>query len=393
MKDDATKTSSASEKMTPEDARKRLVRHADMVPERVAFIDCKMPGSDKKENYSLIGPGVTQSKDQKVALSEPHGFSLGVAAMPPGTTNNLHIHYTAEVFMIYKGTWLFRWGANGKDGEVIGNAGDIVSMPTWIFRGFSNVGDTDGWIFTALGEDDTGGIIWHPSILKVAAEHGLYLTRDNMMVDTSAGQAKPADEDLIDPMDDASIAELRRYSVEEMQQRLVASGDRQWSDRALLDAALPGHGARVAPVLGNGITQDRDHATPIPEPHGLSIDWLGIPAGGKVGRHRIAEKQVLIVFKGSVEVTLDGIDGPISQTVESQCLFSFPSHVWREIKSVGDDEAQVVLMTAGDHRKRIEWSDEIVKAAAGKGLAIDHNGYVAKLSLLPQSRRVALAEG
>jgi hypothetical protein len=49
-------------------------------------------------------------------------------------------------------------------------------------------------------------------------------------------------------------------------------------------------------------------------------------------------------------------------------------------------------MTAGDHRKRIEWSTEIVKAAAEADLAIDHNGYVARLRLLPQSRRVALAE-
>lgn len=93
--------------MSDAESQRRLVRRKDMVAERVAFIDCKMPGSHLKENYSLIGPGVTQSKDQKVNLSEPHGFCLGVAAMPAGITNNLHIHYTAEVFMIFKGTWLF----------------------------------------------------------------------------------------------------------------------------------------------------------------------------------------------------------------------------------------------------------------------------------------------
>ncbi len=186
--------------VSAEESRRRLVRREDMVAERVAFIDCKMPGSHLKENYSLIGPGVTQSKDQKVSLSEPHGFSLGVAAMPAGITNNLHIHYTAEVFMIYKGKWVFRWGADGKDGEIVGTAGDVVSIPTWIFRGFSNVGDDDGWIFTALGGDDTGGILWHPGILEVAAQHGLYLTRENMMVDTQTGAPKPAVEDLIEPM-------------------------------------------------------------------------------------------------------------------------------------------------------------------------------------------------
>ena len=125
-----------------------------------------MKGSDRKENYSLIGVGVTQSEDQVVNLQEPHGFSLGVAAMPPGVVNNLHVHYTAEVFMIFKGRWLFRWGANGDEGTIIGEPGDVLSIPTWIFRGFSNVGDDDGWIFSALGGDETGGLIWHPSILR-----------------------------------------------------------------------------------------------------------------------------------------------------------------------------------------------------------------------------------
>lgn len=385
MKDDIS--GAAPSTLTPEQARGRLVNRSDMVPERVAFIDCKMPGSDRKENYSLIGPGVTQSKEQKVALSEPHGFSLGVAAMPPGTTNNLHVHYTAEVFMIYKGTWLFRWGADGKDGEIIGRAGDIVSLPTWIFRGFSNVGEEDGWIFTALGGDETGGIIWHPSILKIAAEHGLYLTRDNMMVDTTKGDPKPADDELLEVIDDASIAEFRHYSVEEMTRRLVPAADRAWSGHALLDSALPGHGAQIAPVIGHGVTQDRDQATPIAEPHGLSIDWLRLPAGGKVGRHRLAETQALIVFSGSIEVVVDGPDGPIATKVEAQSLYSVPAGIWRDVRS--SDGAEVVLMIAGDHRKRIEWSPEIVRGAAAMGLGIDHNGYVAKLALLPRSLRSA----
>ena len=113
------------------DATARLIKRSDMVACKLAFIDCKMPGSTAKENYSLIGAGVTQSADQVVNITEPHGFSLGVAAMPPGTTNNLHVHYTAEVFMIYSGTWVFRWGADGKDGEIIGTVGDVVSIPTW----------------------------------------------------------------------------------------------------------------------------------------------------------------------------------------------------------------------------------------------------------------------
>ena len=54
-----------------------------------------LPGSHLKQNYSLIGPGVTQSSEQIVNIHEPHGFNIGAAAMPKGVTNNLHLHFTA----------------------------------------------------------------------------------------------------------------------------------------------------------------------------------------------------------------------------------------------------------------------------------------------------------
>jgi len=373
--------------LSPKDAAKRVVRRAGMVPERVAFIDCKMPGSHLKENYSLIGPGVTQSKEQKIALSEPHGFSLGVAAMPAGITNNLHIHYTAEVFMIYKGTWKFRWGANGDEGEVIGHAGDVVSIPTWIFRGFTNVGDTEGWIFTALGADETGGIIWHPSILENAAKHGLYLTRENMMVDTAAGAAKPADDDLMEPMSESQIKSLRKYTFEEMAKQVVFAKNRIFSSKALLDSAIPGHGGQLAPILGNGLTEDRDHAPTIMNPHGMSLEWGRIPEGGQIGPFSIDEKQAMIVFNGSVDVCQDPSKPDEVQTVGEQDLYSFPGNTWRTLRATRGHSAEFVLMTAGDHKKRIKWSDEIVQKATKLGLAIDHNGYVADLNLLPYETR------
>lgn len=376
--------------LAPEKSATRVVRRAGMVAERVAFIDCKMPGSHLKENYSLIGPGVTQSKEQKVALSEPHGFSLGVAAMPAGITNNLHIHYTAEVFMIYKGTWKFRWGADGDEGEVIGKAGDIVSIPTWIFRGFTNVGEDEGWIFTALGADETGGIIWHPKILANAAKHGLYLTRDNMMVDTADGHEKPADEDLMEPMSPAQIASLRKYTVAEMSQQMVPAKDRNWSGDALLDSALKGHGGQIAPVLGNGLSEDRNHAPKIMNPHGMSLEWGRIPEGGQIGPFSIAEKQAMIVFSGSVDVAQDPDQPDVVQTVAVQDLYSFPENTWRSLRATPGQAAEFVLMTAGDHRKRITWAPEIIKAATKADRAMDHNGYVADLNLLPYDVRKKL---
>ena len=65
--------------VTPDEIVRRTVRHADWVPCKAAFIDCRTPGSDRKDNYSFIGPGVTQNSGQHVNLREPHGFNLGAA--------------------------------------------------------------------------------------------------------------------------------------------------------------------------------------------------------------------------------------------------------------------------------------------------------------------------
>ena len=237
--------------LTQEEAQRRLVRPEDRVSCSVAFIDCKLPGSHLKQNYSFIGPGVTQSASQVVNIPEPHGFNIGAAAMPKGVTNNLHLHFTAEVFLIHEGSWRFRWGANGEH-QAEFSAPAILSIPTWIFRGFTNVSPTDtcGMVFTVLGGNNTGGIIWHPSILDAAREYGLYLSRDNMLIDVEAGGKTPDDADLLQPLGVEHIAALRDYSIEEMSQRAVTGEQRTWSANALLDSVLPGHGGELAPVIG-----------------------------------------------------------------------------------------------------------------------------------------------
>jgi quercetin dioxygenase-like cupin family protein len=369
--------------ITPDEAETRLIKRSDYVSCSVAFIDCKTPGSHLKENYSLIGPGVTSSADQVINLREPHGFNIGAAAMPNGITNNLHIHFTAEVFMCFKGEWKFRWGPNGDDGEIVGKAGDIVSVPTWIFRGFTNVGPDDGWLFTALGGDDTGGIIWHPSIISGAAQYGLYLSKSNMLIDTGKGVQKPDDRDLITPMTAEEIAKLRRYSVDEMRQRVVTRSERPWSADALLDSCLEGHRSEMAPAIGYGIGQDRNQAPKITNPHGFSIEWLKLPPGQSVSRFRLDAKQVLIAFSGSSAITLNEPGSEVELPLNAWDTASIPGSAWRSIRNVSDSDAEIVVITAGDGRKVPEWAPEVLEAVAAKGRAVDKSGFIAPASLLP----------
>jgi quercetin dioxygenase-like cupin family protein len=377
--------------VTAADARRRHVRAEDLAPCSLAFIDCKKPGSHLKQNFSIIGAGVTQSADQVVNLAEPHGFQIGAAGMPGGITNNLHIHYTAEVFMVFEGDWVFRWGDQGKDGEIPGGPLTIVSVPTWIFRGFSNTGTgtEPQLVFTTLGGDDTGGIIWHPDIVKEAGTFGLYLTKDNMLVDTAAGAKKPADGDLYPLISDSDRAALRRYSVEEMRKRIVTASDRKWSTQPFLCSVLPGHAVELAPLIGNGVSEDRNAAPPITNPHGFSMEWLRLAPGQSLPAHTIAEKSVLMVFRGTAEAILNRGPDTVVEHLAPKSTLSVPGGTWREIKGTGATPAEILIITAGDNKKRVTWTPELAAAAHRTGFAMDHNGYVAPLRLLPYSVRSA----
>ena len=223
--------------VTRDEVRRRTILHSDWVPCKAAFIDCRTPGSDQKDNYSFIGSGVSQSSQQFVNLTEPHGFSLGAAGMPRGTTNSLHLHFTAEVFINFGGEYRLRWGADGRQGEYVSTDGDVISVPTWVFRGFTNEGPDDGILLTVLGRDDTGGIIWGPTVLQEAEGYGLRLTADNRLIDTAAGDEVPTDVDLISPMPQEEIDRLDRFTVEQFRTRVV-------------DSVGPPMGETSIPVLG-----------------------------------------------------------------------------------------------------------------------------------------------
>lgn len=364
---------------------RRTIRRSDFVSCNQAFIDCRTPGSDRKENYAMIGPGVSQNSKQVINLREPHGFNIGAAAMPHGVTNNLHLHFTAEVFLCFHGQYQVRWGADGNEGELTLRAGDIASIPAWTFRGFTNTGPDDGWLFTSLGRDSTGGIIWGPSVLREAAGHGLHLTKDGRLIDTVAGDSLPADAELVRPMEEADIAALRSYSVEEMRSRVATPDDLTWSGTPFLDSAVPGGGAELALVVGFGMTEDREQHPRIANPHGQNLAWLRARPGNGMLRHRIDEAQVLIVEEGRWEVTLND-NGPVSVELGERDMLSVPPGAWRSIRNVGADTGKLLVINSGDGRVRPTWDEEVVKAAADAGFATDHDGYVAPRALVPRSR-------
>ena len=368
------------------DADARHVKRSDYQSCTVAFIDCKKPGSHLKQNYSIIGPGVTSSSEQVINLPEPHGFNIGAAAMPTGITNNLHIHFTAEVFMVYEGEYTFRWGSNGEN-EFVGRPGDVLSVPTWIFRGFTNTGSGDGWVFTTLGGDNTGGVIFHPDIIREAADYGLYISRDNVLIDTAKGDPTPTEDQCIAPMAHEDMAKLRDYSPDEMRERVVTTGDRDFRP-AFIDRALDGCGAEIAPVIGHGITQNRDHTARIVNPHGFSMEWLRLQPGQRVSPFVLADKMVVIPRAAGVRVDLNDA-GDVEVALGAWDTFSIPDGAVRSLVNTSAAAVEVLVVVSGDHQKRPRFRSDVIEAAYASGQALDAQGYVARAHLIPSYGLVA----
>lgn len=372
--------------VTDAELDRRVIPPSAFVADANAFLDVRLPHSQGKDNYSMIGPGVSQNPDQHINLAEPHGFNIGAAGMPAGTVNNQHLHFTAEVFVSIGGDFELNLGV---DGERQFRAGGrfVFSAPTWIFRGFRNVGDHYSLLYAVLGEDDTGGIMWSPKVIHRAAATGLYLRRDDTLLDTTAGDVIDDEAELVPPMSESDIESLRYYSDAEILGRLVTEDLLNWSDRALLDAVLPGCSSRLAPVIGWGMTMDRNQEPPIVNPHTFTLEWLAVAPGNRVSMHRHHNTQALIIATDGWELEVNRGEEVRRRSLERGSVVSIPPGAWRSFINTSGEEAQMVVVNGSDARTRLEWPEETLDAAADAGFAIDAGGYVAPKHLIERTGR------
>lgn len=365
-----------------DEVNRRIIEPEEFVADTAAFVDVRLPGSQGKASYSFIGPGVSQNMDQSINISEPHGFNLGAASMPHGVINNPHMHYTAEVFICTRGHWELQIGQHGEQTVNIG-PGDIFSAPTWVFRGFKNIGDDDGWLFAVLGADDTGGILWAPQVLQAAADTGLYLGADHAVLDTARGDAV---DDVIGPLDEAQLEHLDSYDADQLEQQVVRPADLQWSKHALLSTVLPDHEVEVAPAIGFGTTEDRHHRAPLSNAHGFSIEWIRVSPGSSVGLHRLDQPQALILESGQWELAFNRPEEEVRSRPATGSVVSVPADTWRNFTNVGETAAMALVVCNSDSPSRVEWDDELMKDAGQAGWGLDASGFLAPISLLGRRR-------
>ncbi len=274
--------------MTPQEMENRIVRYGDLKPCKTAFIDAHTPGSDQKENFTIIGGGVSESPDQHVHISLPHGFNIGAAGQPPKCRNSLHDHRTAEAFFVLSGRWRFFWGRYGTAGEVTLEKGDIFNIPTGIFRGFENIGTDYGMIMAILGGDDAGGgVMWAPQVIEDAAAHGLILAETGKLYDTKKGEQLP---EGVKPMPLMSAEELAKRPEPTTAEVLPNHVARYWDMVAYADR-------KPCKVIGQtGLLKDKP---------GFEVDFV-TRASATANKHTHDRPSVLMPVKGHWRVDWDG---------------------------------------------------------------------------------------
>jgi len=365
----------------PSEFARRVIRPEEFVADRSAFVDVRLPRSSGKASYSLIGPGVSQNPDQVVNLPEAHGFHVGAASMGHGVVNNQHMHFTAEVFICTQGAWRMRIGEHGQQTLDI-SAGTVFSVPTWVFRGFENIGPDDGWLYAVLGGDETGGIVWAPSVLRAAAETGLFLGPDGTVIEAADGRAP---KNCVEPLGPSQLSSLDSYSDTDLAARAVTLADLAWSRHALLSSvSLNGASPPVelAPVIGHGVTEDRHHRPPITNPHGFSVEWLRAAPGASFGLHRLTAPQAAILTAGRWEVSVNRGADRLAERPEEGSVVSVPPGAWRDFANVGESEAYALIVCNSQQRPRILWDEALAQSAADNGWSRDASGYLAPASLI-----------
>ncbi|MBJ7253813.1 MAG: cupin domain-containing protein, partial [Sphingomonadaceae bacterium] len=265
----------------------RLVRYTDLIPCYNAFIDCRTPGSEAKENFTIIGPGVSENPEQYVHIAEPHGYNIGGARQPPGCVNSQHSHDTAEVFVVHSGHWRFDLGEHGDDAQIDLHPGDVISIPTQVFRGFTATDHAEdgspGFLWAVLGQDNPGRVTWAPVVFDMAKDYGLVLLENGSLVDTAAGEVVPTDVPPMAPTSRAAADALNKMDLAQAQ--------------AIVWRHANSDDTSATPIIGE--------EGPLNWDHGFKLDRIDIAPGETVDWDDADGKDVLFIHRGSVDVACE----------------------------------------------------------------------------------------
>jgi mannose-6-phosphate isomerase-like protein (cupin superfamily) len=325
--------------LSESEMRKRLVTYGELRPCTTAFVDARTPGSDRKENFTIIGPGVAENPEQYVHINIPHGFNVGGARQPPRCVNSQHSHDTAEVFIVHSGRWRFKTGENGDDGFVDLSEGDTISIPTHVFRGFENIGDTTGFMFAVLA----------PYVFDSARAHGLLLLESGRLIDTNV-EAVPDGAHAMPPTTRADVAQMRVCSSAELLECIVRLPELSRGSGVALAAGFDEH-----PIIGSPSPGERMPSGPLNWPHGFALRAFKVAPGALLPSYWRCEEEVLLIHRGELLLKWQGG----SLRLNEGDAITIPKLLPRTLKSVHPADSVAFVIRGTDRPQPIRWAQSL----------------------------------
>ena len=273
----------------------RFAKFEDLVPSTLPFVEGKLDGHKERKNYSIVGPGVAEDSKQFVKIAMPHSFNLGAVSAMPKNGSGLHSHTTAEVFIIYSGRWKFYWGAEGKNETILG-AGEIISMPTNMFRGFENVGEEEGLIFVVLGGDDPGIITWVPSVLEKAKKTGMALLNDNSLIDLSLNEI-PKGKSILEPISEEEIKKFDNYRIDQLEKFIYKINENAKQENKI------NNNINLIQILGNKF-ENNEYSPKIKQNTGFNLSILKSKKG-EINNLKFGKPTIMFSRIGRWDITVN----------------------------------------------------------------------------------------
>ncbi|MGE0253028.1 MAG: cupin domain-containing protein [Alphaproteobacteria bacterium] len=145
----------------------------------LAFLDQCLPQYGR-EIINMIGLGVTENASDPALVPKiglpAHGFAVTYNRARQGGGAALHAHLTEEVFIPVRGTWEIYWLEGSERRAVSIGAGDVIHVPTKIYRGFRLLSaEPDALLIGLVGGPDPGHVEWHPDVLEETRAAGYEL--------------------------------------------------------------------------------------------------------------------------------------------------------------------------------------------------------------------------
>jgi len=237
---------------------------------------------------------------------------------------------------------------DGKDGRIRLSAGDVISIPTDIFRGFECIeGLLEGqhkelgYLHAVLGKDDPGRVLWTPAFFDLATEYGLVLLADGSLVDTSKGQTVPDNSSPMPVTSKEQIAKHRIANSKDLIDIVLHTDDFRWQNDTLMSQF---DGVQEASLVGIASSKEHIKASKLSWSHGFVMRAIKLQPNAIIQAHTRAEEEVIFVHKGSLTMR---VDNEIITLGEGD-NFSTPIDSVRYFENIGKQDCIIYITRRGD---------------------------------------------